>query len=257
MAKAKGAAERALGIDPTSAEGHTWLGAVEMHYGWDWDAAGRRFRQAISLSPNLAEAYSWYAWYLTWVEDRYDEALEAYEEAERLDPLALEIKHLRAYTHYAAGKLDLALESFRGLLEIEEGYAQAYYGIGDVYNQQGRLDDAILEFEKSLELGGRATNAVALLAYLYGLAGRPEEAWPLINELEERASRGYVSELWTAIAYAGMGEADKMFDYLERGYRGRDPAMVYLSRTHEFDAYRSDPRFRTLLEKMGLERFDL
>ncbi len=93
---------------------------------------------------------------------------------------------------------------------------------------------------------------MALLSFLYGLDGKPEEARPLIAELEMRSANGHSADMWIAVGYAGLGDADTMFERLEQGYRNHDPVMAYLSRTHEFDAYRSDPRFKALLERMGL-----
>jgi serine/threonine-protein kinase len=257
MQNAKEAARRALQIDPASAEGYTWLALAAMHYDWEWGEASRMFQKAIELNPNLAAAHSWYAWFLTWIEAKYDLALEHYTLAEKLDPLALDNRYLRGYTHYAAGDYDRALDTFEQALELEPGFAQVHYGMGDVYNQQGRLDEAIVEFRQAVEFGGRATNAVALLSYVYGLAGQPEKARALIAELEQRSAEGYSADVWIAVGYAGLGETNTMFEWLEKGYRNHDPVMAYLSRTHEFDTYRSDPRFGSLLERLGLAHFNV
>ena len=52
--------------------------------------------------------------------------------------------------------------------------------------------------------------------------------------------------------YAGLGEADEMFSWLEKAYGQRDSNIVNLAVAPEFDAFRSDPRFAALLGRVGL-----
>ncbi len=74
-----------------------------------------------------------------------------------------------------------------------------------------------------------------------------------VSNTKPVAVDGYVTPMWVAGRYAGLGEVDKMFDWLERDLQERDPSIAYITSIREIDPYRSDPRFRALLDNMGLE----
>ena len=71
--------------------------------------------------------------------------------------------------------------------------------------------------------------------------------------LEERSKKGYVSSFWVAVVYLGLGEIDKTFEWLEKAYEERDSNLIYVTIPPVFDPIRSDPRYKKLLKKMGLE----
>jgi TolB-like protein/DNA-binding winged helix-turn-helix (wHTH) protein len=74
IAKARGAADQALVIDPNSSEAHTALALIVQNYDWDWQTAEKEFQRAIELNPNYATAHHWYAEHLALL-GRFDEAL--------------------------------------------------------------------------------------------------------------------------------------------------------------------------------------
>ena len=59
------AAKRAIQLDPWSGEAHTALGAIDVVYLWDWNAAEQNLRKGIELSPSSSDAETWFAIYLT------------------------------------------------------------------------------------------------------------------------------------------------------------------------------------------------
>jgi hypothetical protein len=54
-----------------------------------------------------------------------------------------------------------------------------------------------------------------------------------------------------AIALAWAGDTDAAIDWVERGYRDRDPRMISIYEA-PYDPLRADPRFQDLLHRMGL-----
>ena len=55
--KAQESAKRALELDPRLADAHTALAWSALWYDWDWEASGRRFKQALVLDPDNAWAH--------------------------------------------------------------------------------------------------------------------------------------------------------------------------------------------------------
>jgi tetratricopeptide (TPR) repeat protein len=223
-----------------------------MSHDWDRKAAESSFERALELNPSSADARVWNAWRLSLLEGTYQEALSELRLAEELDPLDLKIKTQFGYVYYFLRELERAEAQFRKALEIDPHFAFAHYGLGDVQAQQGKYEEAISHIEESVRLGGTSVNHLAILSYVNGLAGRTDEARRLLLEIRARAARGYASPIWSALAHLGLREVDAAFEWLDRAFEERDGSLILVAASPEFDPLRSDPRFRALLERMGL-----
>ncbi len=193
-------------------------GLIAMNHDWDRKGAEEALLRALELGPGAAEAHLWNAWRLALLERRYDQALAELSEAERLDPLDLQLNTQIGYVHFFMHDLDRAIE----------------------------------QFERAIELAGRSANHVGVLGYAHGRAGNLERAKALLGELRERAAQGYVPAMWTALVHLGLGDLDGVFQELERAFQERDGSLVLITSAIEFDPVRRDPRFGSLLERMGL-----
>jgi hypothetical protein len=67
----------------------------------------------------------------------------------------------------------------------------------------------------------------------------------------ELSKRQYVSSYEMARIYAGLGEHDQVFTWLDRAYEERASWMAYLQVDPTLDPLRSDPRFQVLLRRMN------
>jgi hypothetical protein len=54
-----------------------------------------------------------------------------------------------------------------------------------------------------------------------------------------------------ALVYAGLGEKDRAFEWLERAYKDHDKSLYFLKVDPTLDPLRSDPRFQDLLRRMN------
>ena len=55
-----------------------------------------------------------------------------------------------------------------------------------------------------------------------------------------------------AAVYAGLGDYDQAFRWLDVAYKARDGSLILLKTDPTFDSLRDDPRFAALLRKMKL-----
>ena len=69
--------------------------------------------------------------------------------------------------------------------------------------------------------------------------------------MREESKHRYVRPAAFAYLFAGLGEKDQAFSYLEKAYEDRDSILTGLQVDPLFDPLRSDPRFQDLLRRMN------
>jgi eukaryotic-like serine/threonine-protein kinase len=253
--KAKEAALRALEIDDTLAEAHSSLAYIEAVNDWDWSGAEREFKRAIELNPNYAGSHQGYGVALA-LTGRLSEAMAEEKRALQLDPLSVLINGSVALIHYEARQYDQAIEQERKTLDLDPNYLIAYIGLGLAYVQKSMHQESIAELEKAGAVSGGNASALSNVGYAYAMAGRRVEAQKVLDKLNERSKDGYVPAGARARIYAGLGDKDKVFQWLETAYSERSiagtlPGMIKVDPV--FDPLRSDPRFANLLRRMNLQ----
>ena len=247
MPRAEAAAVKALEIDESLAEAHVPLAGVKCWYHWDFAGAEKEFKRAIELNSNYAIAHQAYAMYLT-VMGRHAEAQREIQIAQRIDPLSLALNAIEGFILYNAGEYDRGIEQSFKTMELDPNFHPAYERLGDSYLQKGMLAEAVAAFEKAVALSGRSLFPLAELGSAYARSGRKEETESVLDELKERFNKAYVS----AWVYAGLGENDSAFEWLEKAYEERDSSIVYLKVDPQLTRLRSDRRFADLLRRINL-----
>jgi tetratricopeptide (TPR) repeat protein len=94
---------------------------------------------------------------------------------------------------------------------------------------------------------------LAALGHAYGLNGDQTKALNVLDQLETRSKHQYVSSYCRALVYAGLGEKDLAFQWLERAFEEKSEMIPWLNVGADCDNLRSDPRFHNLLRRCGLE----
>jgi len=249
--KAAAATIKALQIDSEFAEAHATLGYVR-HYEWQWRDAEKEFTRAIELNPSYALAHVWYA-NLLGSQRRFDEALREVFLARDLDPLSLIVNTNVGWILNMARRYDEAIVQLERTLKLDPNYQQAHRRLADAYGSVGRFDEAIAEQQVVVKLSDNNPSSLGGLAQLYAKAGRPAEARRILGDLLIVARTRYVSPGLFASVYLALGEADLAFPWMERAYREQSNYMAYIAVDDTRDAVGSDPRYRDLLRRVGLE----
>jgi len=247
--KAKAAARKALRMDETLAEACTSLGHAHFHE-FNWQAAGREFRQAIDLNPNYANAHFYYSNYLIAV-GRLDEAIAEARYSQALDPVSLPAGTNLAAILYGASHYKEAVEQSLRVLEIDSSFARAHEDLGRAYEQQGMYQQAITAYENAVACSGRSSRDLASLAHAYAVAGKRREAVKLLRELKQLSKKGYVSPYVFALVAAGLGNKTEAFAWLAKAYTRRDAALPFLKVNPRLAPLHSDPRFQRLVRRLN------
>ena len=137
-------------------------------------------------------------------------------------------------------------------LELEPDFPQAHYMLAMAYAQKGMYDDAIGFHLKAIALWGETPRALAILAHAYGKAGRKREALRILEDLNERVKREYISGYLLAIAHVGLGNRHEALRWLERAVAERDPYLGEVNpSTFWWDEIRADTQFQRLLRRLN------
>jgi adenylate cyclase len=251
--KSRAAALKAIELDETLAEAHLALANYKLSYEWNWEEAEREFKRALELNPNSAAAHAGYGGYLQ-ARGRFNEAIAARRQAQKLEPLRPDLTANVGYPYYYAQQYDQAIACYREALEMDPNYFWASLWLGQVFVQQGKYDEAIIEINKAVNLSGRNVRTVASLAHAYAVAGKRDEAVRLLDELKQRPANSYVAPYFIALVLVGLGENDAAFQWLEKAYQERFPYLYLLKVEPVFSGLHSDPRFVALLKKVGLDK---
>jgi TolB-like protein/Tfp pilus assembly protein PilF len=248
--KGKAAARKALQIDEASAEAHTSLAYAYFEYDWDWAACEKEFKRAIELNPNYATAHHWYSEYLSAMR-RHAEAMAEAQRSQELDPLSPIINTSLGFRYLFARQFDEAIRRLRETVSLFPEFAIAYGGLGGAYMASGTYQEAIVAYQKARSLSGASAAEVAALGQAYAKGGiRGYYLWEL-RRLREESKHRYVRAVAFAYLFAGLGEKDQAFSYLEKAYEDRDWLLTLLQIRPDFDPLRSDPRFQDLLHRMN------
>jgi TolB-like protein/DNA-binding winged helix-turn-helix (wHTH) protein/Tfp pilus assembly protein PilF len=247
---AEEALRKALELDDSIGEAHDTLGLLSWRYKWDWDAAEREFNRAIALAPSYSCAHEDHSEYLSFL-GRRAEALAEIAKSSELDPgPSFAITESGAY--YQLRDYEGLVEASRkGVASDPNEWLEHYYlGVG--YEGTGKLLEAISEYQKAIEMSDGDQDPTAALAHAYALIGRRAEAEKILRDLERKSKGGYVSPYLIATIYAGLGDKDRAFEFLEKAYQERSWDIVWALRADlRIDNLRSDLRFPALLRRVG------
>jgi eukaryotic-like serine/threonine-protein kinase len=249
---AKEALNKALQLDETVGEAHALLGWLSWRYDWDWPNAEREFKYSLELNPNYPDGHQLFALYLGWT-GRRAEALAEVAKMRELDPgygLTMEpaiYYHLRDYK--------AMVEMTPQRVALNPGSWLRHYFLAVGYEGSGQRLEAIPEYQKAVELSQGDTDATAGLAHAYAATGQRANAEKILHDFLQKSKTSYVSPYMIGTIYAGLGDKNKAFEFLEKAYQERSPDIPYFLKADlRIDNLRSDPRFQDLLRRVGLRQ---
>ncbi|MBN1446684.1 MAG: tetratricopeptide repeat protein [Bacteroidetes bacterium] len=251
--KARAAAEEALRLDPDLPESHIAIADLRLFEEWNWEGARRSLDRALELSPGSAHAHHSNSLYFIAMGDAAATKREL-EIAVELDPLSPSIIQALGYAYLINGEVDRAFQLYWKLLEFDPTYRGAYGALGWASLVKGDVDEAIRHFEKFQSLTSDKTHGRAGLGYAYAMAGRMEDAEECLHLLHEREQRepDVSLDVDFVAMYAGLGDIDRAFDYLEKAVESRLGSLIFLRANPAWSRLHKDPRFNQLLARMGL-----
>ena len=250
--KSKVAANKAIEIDDTLAEAYTVLGWTTFWYDWSWNKAENQCRRALKLDPNSVDALEAYAHLLSNT-GRHTEGLFEIKRARELNPTSAFVNALEGQFLLHAGNVDEALDRLSITFELEPNFWLAHLFAASAYIEKEMLAEAVVEADKARQFSGGSSHAAAFGAYALAKFGKQTEARAALEELLKLSATRYVPPYHIALVYNGLDEREETLAWLERGYKERDPKMVFLKVEPKWNNLRSEPRFIDLMKRIRLQ----
>ncbi len=260
-AQGRFAAEKALEINPESAEARVSLAVIKAGDEWDIDGALVEFARAIKANPNYATAHQWYGEHLVCV--RKDHlAIAEMKRAVELDPVSTITWTSCSMVMLQAGEIQEALHTAKAAAEMDRNFYFPHRVLRDIYIEMGDFPRAIEEHGVATVLAGEPADASAerTRKLQAGLSsGGPAGYWRARLEMAEIGSSvelpydlADASPYWKARLQARLGEKAKALAFLETALETRDYGVLYLRTEPAFRTIANDDQFVNVMRRAGL-----
>jgi adenylate cyclase len=222
--KARENALKALELDSANGQAYGVLAFISMMYDWDYETADRHFKTALKINPKEAIVHLNYSVYME-ATQQFNKSINEATLAVELDPLERYYNTRLGSAYLAAGQIDKAIEIQLKTISMNPNYFLAYQHLGDAYMAKSMTIEAIAAYEEAIELSDGLPSAQFGLAGAYYINGDIEKAIYILDGLEDRSKKEYVSPLFIFFKYLALDDTDKAFLWLERAIDERDPGI--------------------------------
>ncbi|MBI3544707.1 MAG: tetratricopeptide repeat protein [Deltaproteobacteria bacterium] len=250
LPRAKLLAEKALALEPDSAEALASLAESKAFFERDWTGAEAAYRRSIALNPGYSISHHWYAEFLSAM-GRVDEALQQNRLARELDPLSPNINSAAGHPYLLSGDYDAAIAAYRKAISLEPKFYLAHVWLAQACLKKGRNAEARQAAETALKLAPGSSLTQSMAAATYAADGHADEARKILADLDAAARRKYVSTYDLARIHAALGERDETLSLLRKSIVEAPTQMINVRRDPAFENVRSAPEFGKIVRDFG------
>jgi TolB-like protein len=238
---------KAITLDDSLSEAHAELANTAMTLDRNWPTAAAEFRRALALNPSSATNHEKYAFYLVRV-GQSQQAIAQAEQSVELDPVSGSALHTEGFIYYFAHHYNRALTIAQTVQGLRISLPDWEFLQGAIYAAKDMYPQSIKAFLQS----GNGPYTLGHLGNVYARDGRKAAARKMIQRLKQNVQKDGVGRYEIALVYAGLGDKDRAFQWLDAAYQAHDVGLVYLKVDPCLNPLRSDPRFAVLLQREGL-----
>lgn len=245
------AINKALEIDYFLAEAYNTFGYIKLRLEWDWKNAEENFQRAIKLKPNFSKAHERYSLLLALL-GRNDEALIHMKKAFELDPLSASVSTGLGRVYHFSGNYQDAINQFNLTLNLHPNYAEAEFALAVSDVQVKKYKDAITILNKLIDKYNNRYIYYSALGHAYAYAGEDNQALRIYNKLKKMSQHHEISALYFAVIDASLGKKSKAIDLLYEAYEKHFGILVYIKASQFYNKLRDESRFKKLQKLVGL-----
>ena len=246
--KVREAAVNAIQIDDAEAEAHVYLAETKRILDWDLRGAEGEYIRAFEIDSNSTTSNYFIAAFYAAIGER-EKALTYLSRTAKIDPASLWVSNFACEIYRYFGLIDEAMAAGERSLQLDPTFLYGEPLLAALYREMGRFDDAIALYKKSQDISGRVPFG---LAFTYAKMNRRSEAREILKNA--RASRGsYTPGDAIAQGHVVLQEHEDAIRELERAYEEHSSSLHFIGIAPEFAPLRSDKRFVSMVERIGLE----
>jgi DNA-binding winged helix-turn-helix (wHTH) protein/TolB-like protein/Tfp pilus assembly protein PilF len=238
-----------LKINPNSAEARSSLGLAYV-LAWRWQDAWDMLSQAQKLDGTLVLTELGFALYYSGI-GNIDGVYESLTKANQLDPLNIELADWGHWALAMVGETDAAINWANKQIQLHPDVGMIYSGASVSASLAGDHHRAIELAKNGIELDSEASYPLLALAQAYGHSGDIDKMAPLLVKAQSNTS--YQCPYETAVAYILMNNIDETFKQLNEAVTYRSNCLVFTRNDLRLLPIREDPRFDSLLIRIGLD----
>src|SRR5947207_9062274 len=243
----KEAALKAIALDEKDAEAHCYLSEAKRVLDWDLAGADAELKRALQLDPNSAPAHFFSA-LIPLFRGELKEGLRFVLEAKKLDPVSTITSYVATAAYLANNRIDDAVIEGQRTLQLDPNYFYLDSVLAAAYREKGNFPEAIALYTKAQE----ATHVPSSgLAITYTRMGREMEARNILAQLVQARDKRYVSAPLIAAVSTALGDKEEAFHWLEVAYDEHSGVLQWVAFLPEFRALHSDARFPHLLQRIS------
>ncbi|HVA18357.1 MAG TPA: hypothetical protein VMV59_11665 [Candidatus Dormibacteraeota bacterium] len=251
LSKAKRAAITAVELDPSLAEAHASLAVVAYRHDWDFQTADREFREAITLNPSYSRAHEWYGVFLAYM-GHFDEAFSELKQAQLLDPFSPIVQSDIAVALYLDHQNQESISELHKALDANPDFVPALTNLGCILAASGEYAEAKVELGKVATLTGNRSYLEELAPLVSAASGHRRQSQKQIEDILRNWKPNEEANARVAFIYSEMGDKENTLHYLQKAYRDRSWSLLIIKTDPTFDFLRSDSRFQSIEESIGL-----
>ena len=244
------AARRALELNPESGRARAILASAQLDEDWDFEAAERRCREALALSPGDSDARIELAITLA-QRGRLEKASREASRAREADPLSLMASAVTLLPLLEQRRYTEVVHGARDILVMHPDAPWVLLLMGHALSLDGKHEEGIAALERSVRLD-RSPTSLAWLGHAYGRSGQTERARAVRTELDRMQATSYVDPYLFGVVSLALGERAIALDWFERAGRSHSPEAKFLLVDPILDPIRSEPRFQALLSELHM-----
>ena len=253
FALARASVRTALKLDETLPQAIALDGVLRFFLDWSWPEAEQALDQALQLDPSIVERNACYLHCLQTL-GRREEAFRAVERAVTLSASIFIEAELSCAAYYAGDFAKAEAYGLETLKKDPENFL-LYFNVGRPLAQGGRYEEALATLDKGRsKAGGDWGGMLAEIAYVRARQGRTNESQHIIEELRNRETqlKEFVDPYLYALIYAGLGDADRAFEYLTAAFDKKSAWLPSIVVEPKFSHLRNDRRYEEILARMKL-----
>lgn len=241
--------KKALALNDSISEAHASLGFISWVYDWNWDAAEKSLKKALSLNPNYPDARRWLS-HVHMTQGNISSALEEIDNGIKLEPNSGNMLSTKSQYLAHSGKIEAAIKTAQESISKNPSFIFSYQALAEAHLMAGNYGSALKGLEQGDELYPGEFQLTK--AEISATRGDYAEAKKILNNEIKKRSTDVISSTGIAWCFYLIEEDIKALDYLELAIKEKDTRIVYLHANFDWKRISSTERFKSISKELNL-----